>query len=119
MEKDKQDLAETEGESVAGDVVLDIDSQSSKSRASSVQRRKVGDTEELEMGDMSINRTVQRDLSINNFNSTGPLVKTSNENVTSKEELTDFRRMQLQKEAAEQRKLNIKRRKRRERLREQ
>ena len=66
------------------------------------------------MGEIDHQASIQKDLSINNFNSVEPMNR-QNSNNQSIDGLTDFRRMQLQKEAAEERKLRIKRRKRSER----
>ena len=66
------------------------------------------------MGEIDHQASIQKDLSINNFNSVEPMNRQKSHN-QSIDGLTDFRRMQLQKEAAEERKLRIKRRKRSER----
>jgi hypothetical protein len=57
-ELELNDLNDTEGESLAGDVILDIDSQSSRSNQSSISRRK-GRRDNINSDD--------EDYSINNY----------------------------------------------------
>jgi hypothetical protein len=60
-ELELNDLNDTEGESLAGDVILDIDSQSSRSNQSSISRRK-GRRDNINSDDED-----DEDYSINNY----------------------------------------------------